>query len=671
MFGRLKNNRYLGLVISLSVLLGILSVGFAVNYQWSQKNAQILDGANYVGDMSDAMLHIAARANHLVILKDDDVEKRRKILTEIRKYHIQAEENLNNMLNDENMSAVPALKDKMLLMADVWRIYNEKILRLKLEERQYERDLADFVYTRLEPNHEVILQLYYDYFDESYNLIRRMNYLQIGLVVFSLIYFIYLIATYLKRFLRHDEALNAVETEMREIMATVDSGLFLLEKNLSIGQLQSQRLSALMGQEKLEGESLIKILRGMTDNQNLIYSTQEFVEQLYNPRVKEKLMESLNPLSEFKWEMVGQRPRYLRFDFRRVYREQEIVKVLVNVKDISSEILLAQQQKEEKHQSDMYLTMLRTMQTTDLQILREFIERVNHSCATMNQILREQTESSEQLRAKLDPLWRLIHGIKGEASALRLTAFQDLAERFEAILKAKQHGRKLTGEDFFGFVVHLDELMNLNQVMSGVLQLSGKGAAIVEKNTDLSPAASGEQHYYQSFVHDLAQRQGKRVDCVVEGIDSASPALRSVVREIAVQMVRNAVVHGIETPERRQQLGKLPTGRVRLTLSPSPQGMLLTIEDDGRGLDDEAIRRKAVMLGWYSEAEARALSPKALLDLLFRPQFSTAAKVDGDAGRGVGLDLVKQILRERNGKLSVQTKALCFTRFSFLFPNQE
>lgn len=671
MFGRFKNNRYFGLVISLSVLLGILSVGFVFNYQWSQKNAQILDGANYVGDMSDAMLHIAARANHLVILGDEDVEKRQQLLDEIGKYHLQAEENLNNMLNDENMSAVPALKEKMLIMAGVWRQYNEKILRLKLDHREYERDLADFVYTRLEPNHEVILELYYDYFDESYNLIRRMNYLQITLVVFSFIYFIYLIMTYVKRFIHHDEALNAVQTEMREIMATVDSGLFLLEKDLSIGKLQSKRLSALMGQERLEGEGFIQVLRQMIDNHHLIQSAHEFIEQLYNPKVKEKLMESLNPLSELKITSEGERARYLRFDFRRVYREQEIIKVLVNIKDISSEVLLAQQQHEERQQSERYLTMLRVIQSTDLSIVREFIARVNQTCLKMNQILREPSETSEQMRTKLEPLWRLIHGIKGESSALKLQAFQDVAERFESALKERQSGRKLTGEDFFAFVVYLDELMNLSQVMAGVIELGGTQFARKTEALDIQPSELAEQQYYQSFVRDLAERQGKQVDCVVEGMAQMPVALRSVVREIAVQTVRNAVVHGIEPPSERQQAGKLPTGRVRVVLAVVANGVMLTIEDDGRGLNYDAIRRKAVALGWYPESEAQQLDHKALLGLMFRSQLSTADKQDSDAGRGVGLDLVKQILREQNGKLSVQTKALCFTRFSFLFPNQE
>jgi len=137
-----------------------------------------------------------------------------------------------------------------------------------------------------------------------------------------------------------------------------------------------------------------------------------------------------------------------------------------------------------------------------------------------------------------------------------------------------------------------------------------------------------------------------------------------IVNEVAIQLLRNSVVHGIETPEVRSQRGKLPVGHVHMSLKDQGDKFLLTFEDDGNGIDYAAIAQKAVVLGKYTAEEATKLDKRALISLLFTPGFSTAEKSTEDAGRGVGMDIIKDTIQKMGGRIGVSTAAEGYTRFS-------
>ena len=141
-----------------------------------------------------------------------------------------------------------------------------------------------------------------------------------------------------------------------------------------------------------------------------------------------------------------------------------------------------------------------------------------------------------------------------------------------------------------------------------------------------------------------------------------------IVNEVAIQLLRNSVVHGIETPEVRNHRGKLPIGHVHMSLQDQGDKFLLTFEDDGNGIDYAAIAQKAVALGKYTAEEATKLDKRALVSLLFSPGFSTAKNSTEDAGRGVGLDIIKDRIVSLGGTVNVASRLHGYTRFSFTLP---
>jgi two-component system chemotaxis sensor kinase CheA len=172
---------------------------------------------------------------------------------------------------------------------------------------------------------------------------------------------------------------------------------------------------------------------------------------------------------------------------------------------------------------------------------------------------------------------------------------------------------------------------------------------------------------FNRLVRDLTQELGKDVSLVMEGSETElDKTVIDQLKDPLVHIIRNSIDHGIETPEARKAAGKPPQGRVHLSASHSGANVLITVNDDGAGLDPEAIFRKAVQRGLVAE-DAR-LSESEIFNLIFEPGFSTAAAVTGVSGRGVGMDVVKRSIEALRGGIEVQSRPGAGTKITLKLP---
>ncbi|MDN5346726.1 MAG: two-component system, chemotaxis family, sensor kinase CheA [Clostridia bacterium] len=174
---------------------------------------------------------------------------------------------------------------------------------------------------------------------------------------------------------------------------------------------------------------------------------------------------------------------------------------------------------------------------------------------------------------------------------------------------------------------------------------------------------------FPRMVRDLAQRAGKEIDFIIEGRETELD--RTVIEEIGdplIHLLRNAIDHGIEPPERRLQAGKPRQGRVILKAFHQENQIVIIVEDDGVGMDVEVIRRKAVERGLVAQEVASRLSPREVLNFIFLPGFSTSDRVTDVSGRGVGMDIVRAHLEKINGTIDIQTAPGKGTRFTIRLP---
>jgi two-component system chemotaxis sensor kinase CheA len=162
---------------------------------------------------------------------------------------------------------------------------------------------------------------------------------------------------------------------------------------------------------------------------------------------------------------------------------------------------------------------------------------------------------------------------------------------------------------------------------------------------------------FPRIVRDLARQLGKDIELVTEGEETDLD--RSLVEALAdplIHLLRNAVDHGLEDPAGRERAGKPRKGLVKLTASQRGERIVIAVSDDGRGMDPQVLRRKAVEKGIIDATQAARLSEVECYELIFRPGFSTAATISDISGRGVGMDVVKTRVAELGGTLQVQSR---------------
>jgi len=174
---------------------------------------------------------------------------------------------------------------------------------------------------------------------------------------------------------------------------------------------------------------------------------------------------------------------------------------------------------------------------------------------------------------------------------------------------------------------------------------------------------------FQRPVRDMAQSENKKINMVVTGGDTKiDKTIFEIISDPLMHMVRNAISHGIEGTEERQRNGKDPSGSLILSARHDGSSIVLQIEDDGRGMDPEQLRRSAVEKRFITPGEAKLMSDADALNLIFRAGFSTAATVGKVSGRGVGMDVVTTQLGKINGRIEIKTEKNVGTRFIIRLP---
>jgi two-component system chemotaxis sensor kinase CheA len=222
--------------------------------------------------------------------------------------------------------------------------------------------------------------------------------------------------------------------------------------------------------------------------------------------------------------------------------------------------------------------------------------------------------------------------------------------------------------EVFGGRYGTDDLVEtLNEISSHLGQITGDLQEHIMKARMLPVAQVFNR--FPRMVRDLAHRLGKEIDFIVQGKETELD--RNVIEVIAdplMHLIRNAVDHGIEPPEERVRLGKPRAGRLLLKASYQESFIVITVEDDGRGMDPARIRERAVEMGLLDREAAARLPEREVLDLVFLPGFSTAGAVSELSGRGVGLDVVRNQIEQVNGTVEMFTAVGAGTRFTIKLP---
>jgi len=493
---------------------------------------------------------------------------------------------------------------------------------------------------------------------------------------------------------RHERAARDAQEQTRDILKTVREGFFLLDANYRIGSVWSDALARMFSRSDFAGLSFEELLKDLVPAATLATATK-YIKLLWGDRAHENLMKSINPLGQLEITMDnghgGKETRYLQFDFHRVMGPEGIKHVLCAVGDITSSVLLARELHDSQENANQQLDMMLGMMHVDPLQLVSFLDTAETGLKLVNTILKEPARTDAEFRKKLTGLFRELHAIKGEASALNLKSIASRVHALEDMVSECKKRPELSGNDFLPMVLKLDELLahlrSVREMASRLTALKdspGAGAeaasaAAAPATARASPAERAAPPRtiedlaptLQSMAERLAADHAKRFRLSLTGLGEVPGAYRSTIKDCLIQMLRNAAVHGIEAPEVRRGQSKDDTGVVHVDFRKAGESYELIFEDDGAGIAVDSLKAAAVRKQLISEEEASLLDTRSTMALIFRPGFSTQDDVSMDAGRGVGMDVVARSVYALGGKIGVSTHPGRFTRFKIVLPPLE
>jgi HPt (histidine-containing phosphotransfer) domain-containing protein len=511
---------------------------------------------------------------------------------------------------------------------------------------------------------------------------------------------------YFARNLRKEEAVSArARKETADILRTVNEGLFLLDKDLKLGSERSLALNNIFRRDDFTELTFDSLLKGIVPEKTL-KTAMDYVALLWGERVNEKLVKTINPLNEvevhFDNPSGGFDTHYLEFDFNRVKSEGSLSHLLVTVNDVTKRVMLSRELQESQEKAQAQLDLLLRILHVEPDNLTGFLTDADVSLKMVNSILKEPAREETAFRAKIDGIYRQVHAVKGEAAALGLKTVEQRAHAFEESLNDLKGRPTLSGSDFLPLVVKLDDLFNhlaqVREMLSRLVDLHqaianrrGPGGTMEADKVDAWLAGKHDQTMQmkalpqqqasegevsaglERTLEDLASRVAasheKRVTVKCVGLNQVPEAYKRAVKDITIQLVRNAVVHGIETPDQRTKAQKTESGLLGVEFTQrGNEGFELVVQDDGRGLQLERIKEVAVERGLITPAQAALLDPRQTMALIFRPGFSTADKVTTDAGRGAGMDLVRILVAELGGRVGLASAGGRFSKFKIWLP---
>ncbi|HZO22428.1 MAG TPA: Hpt domain-containing protein, partial [Steroidobacteraceae bacterium] len=356
---------------------------------------------------------------------------------------------------------------------------------------------------------------------------------------------------------RHERAAREAQEQTRDILKTVREGFFLLDADYQIGSVWSEALTRMFGRSDFAGLSFEELLKGLVPQATLA-TAMKYIKLLWGDRAHENLMKSINPLGQLEITMEnthgGKETRYLQFDFHRVMGPKGIKHVLCAVGDITSSVLLAKELQESQENANQQLDMMLGMMHVDPLQLSTFLDSTETGLQLINAILKEPARTDGEFRKKLNGLFRELHSIKGEASALNLLSIAHRVHTLEDMVSELKKRAELSGNDFLPMVLKLDDLLahlrSVREMSTRLSTLKHSGPAPAPEATSLrtprlgasaeqrAPGRSGED--LSPTLHSMAERLAhdhhKRFKLTMTGLADVPGAYVGTVKDCVIQM---------------------------------------------------------------------------------------------------------------------------------------
>jgi len=443
-------------------------------------------------------------------------------------------------------------------------------------------------------------------------------------------------------------------------------GLFLMDQKFIIQGAYSRALEKILSVSNLQGKNFIELLSSSikeTEKQGI----SDYFEMVFKNAFDKDLLDSVNPINDFSYTSIETgETKSLRTTFTLAGQGRGAMYILGTMEDITSEKKLQRQLMEAENLRENEMRALFQVIQINPRVLKDFVVDAEYEFERINELLKNKKQVPQEV---LVEMYQSVHAVKSNALILNLEDFSDRLHKLESSVKTLQEEHKE--------IVPFDDFLSLILEFSDAMKEMDKLKETISKIESFREASGQDKNQEQYVLVETLTRVcnktqaalDKKVRFVVEGIDDVvmDYGPRRVIKEVLTQLVRNAVYHGIERPEERTPLGKEPEGEIRLSIKYRDNQIVIKLTDNGGGIDFGRIRRTAEEHNLvHNKAEAN--DKNYLLKTLFAPGFSTIGQADFHAGRGMGLSLVKDRIKDLHGNITVTTAKGKGTTFTITIP---
>jgi two-component system chemotaxis sensor kinase CheA len=511
----------------------------------------------------------------------------------------------------------------------------------------------------------------------------------------------------LKRHEREKQQLIGASNRLTDaIMKSSAQGLFLLDPADKILPQVSMSLAALFRRQDFTNLSFEKLIGPLVTAKTLSLA-RTFVTRLLDAAAPSDAAHE-NPLQDIEVRLANPdgtfETAHYSFEFNAVDFPREPRAWLVRVTDITARVQQHRELEDLRTQFQIQGEILRSVLQAGAARFGAFLQRTDASMKAINGVLKKPAREAGAFRNKLEETLDEVDRVRRDAAALNLSGLEAAARLLEDSLQELRSRGALSGSDFLPLAVKLDQLYGQFALLRSLTSQAGpladpddspearmtqNGTQVIEAPKFLAEMAQKSAGSRKSAVPKahrmaqagsldstltaltelVAQEHHKTVVLDCTGLQLVPPRYQATIKNVAIQLIRNAVMHGVESSAARVGAGKPEHGTLHLEFKAMPdQSFELHFQDDGCGLDPQKVRATAIAKGLMSADAAARLRDRQAIKLIFKSGYTTLDSAPGEAPHGSGMSLVRRYVHEAGGKIALATVLGHETRFKLTLP---
>lgn len=478
-----------------------------------------------------------------------------------------------------------------------------------------------------------------------------------------------------KELYRRNLELVKIQKEKDRILQNVEEGFFLIDKEYKIQSQHSAALLKILNIDSVAGKSFFDMLAEYLPEKTCTMA-REYIDLLFDDSLDEELIADLNPMDQLEFHFRVQNAtsvlKFLTFKVKRIHNDDDQIEgLIITVIDETEEHLLSIQLRETESRSKKQIEWLMGILHVDSNLLYEFMNSTFSELDYIEKWLKSDAINQNEYFTILDNIARSLHLIKGNANLLDLKFFAQQVHNIEDKTIEIKNTEQLGGSDFLPLVMQLNGLRNtLNELNSLIGRLSQFNA---HKSTDTQKDKKTTVSFLDTasnLIRRMANDLEKKAlfDHSKFKTELVPPQYKLLIKNIVTQLSRNSLAHGIESVEEREALGKPNPARIEISNQVNGNAFLMQFKDDGRGLQLQKLREKALESERWPHEEIDKWDRDTLAEVIFTPGISSANSSDLFSGRGIGMDLIREQLKKHSGKIEVDFKESEYCLFTITLP---